>query len=291
MYRAMLFTVAVGVVAGGLTAADDDPIRQKLDAAKSAYDKEMARHHKAVVDWFEMREDAARRAGDKKALDQIKAERKVYDQQGELPASAPRQLTAQAETARKNLDAAYEQAIKDYTRAKKDTEAAEVEAEYQLFRFAATPLGRTVGRNVTRITNRNSERVIAVADGSKADGSPIIQFGYSGGADQKWKLVLAPDDHFLIQNDQSGTYLSKPVKDDKAVVLNRLYAAAEARHQQWKITPVKGEPDWYLIQNRASGKYLSVDFGSKDNAARMIQFKLNGPNGSADQHWKFERIE
>jgi hypothetical protein len=52
---------------------------------------------------------------------------------------------------------------------------------------------------------------------------------------------------------------------------------------------VPGEAGWYVVQNRVSGKYLSVDNGSRDNAAGVIQYRFNGPAGSADQWWRFEK--
>ncbi len=121
--------VLVGFVASACAAwADDkDPVKEKLFAAKVAYDKELREYRKQAEEWFDKQEDAARNDGNKKLVDQIKVDRKVFDEDGELPRSAPAVLKQRPGAARKTLETAYGEAIKAYTRDKKDDEAAAVE--------------------------------------------------------------------------------------------------------------------------------------------------------------------
>lgn len=112
-----------------LLAQDADPVRDKLVAARSAFAAEQKAIRKQADTWFDTREDAARKAGAKKLLEQIKAERTAFDDHEELPKNAPAALKSQQDKALKALEAAYTQALKDYTAAKKAEEAAAVGAE------------------------------------------------------------------------------------------------------------------------------------------------------------------
>jgi len=132
--------VAVGLVASAcaaLAADDKDSVKDKLFAAKVAYDKEMSTFRKAANEWLDKREDAARKAGDKKALDQLKEDRTAFDEQGVLPKTAPAAVQKQAAAARKTLETAYAEAVKAYTKAKMDDLAAAVEKDLESFRKTA----------------------------------------------------------------------------------------------------------------------------------------------------------
>ena len=136
-------TAAIGVagalVCGSFGADDKDPVKEKLFAAKVAYDKEMAQFRATAGDWFDKREEAARKAGDKKLLDQAKEDRKGFDELGVLPKAAPAAVQQKHDRARKALETAYGEAIKAYVKAKKDDEAAAVEKELASFRKGAAP--------------------------------------------------------------------------------------------------------------------------------------------------------
>src|SRR4051794_31588966 len=122
----------LGAIGAGY-AEDKDPVRDRLVTARTNYDNEMKQVHKQAEDWLDQRENAARKAGDKKVLDQVKDERKGYEESGELPRTAPATLRLRHERARKAMDAAYAEAVKEYTKAKKDEEATAVEEAWKAF--------------------------------------------------------------------------------------------------------------------------------------------------------------
>jgi hypothetical protein len=113
---------------------EKDPVREKLFAAKVAYDKEMSQFRAQVDEWFDKREEEARNAGDKKAVDLVKMERKAFEEEGDLPKGVPVALKQKPLMARRALEAAYSEAVKAYTKTKKDDEAAAVEKELENFR-------------------------------------------------------------------------------------------------------------------------------------------------------------
>ncbi len=134
----VLMASLVAAACAGVGADDKDPVKEKLFAAKVAYDKEMAQFRTTAGEWFDKREEAARKAGDKKALDQVKAEQKAFDETGDLPKAVPAAMRQKPILAKKALEAAYSQAVKDYVKAKKDAEAAAVETEWMTFANGTT---------------------------------------------------------------------------------------------------------------------------------------------------------
>jgi hypothetical protein len=132
---AVLFSAAVL----GLSAQDDDPVQSRLKIARTAYKVEFDRYRAAVAAYFEKREDAARSAGNKTLVDQIKSERTAFQDQGDLPSTAPLELRRTINAARLAFMSALQDAIKDYTKAKKDNLAAAVEKELTEFKFEDAP--------------------------------------------------------------------------------------------------------------------------------------------------------
>jgi hypothetical protein len=125
-----------GVLALGLSSvrADDaEAVKEKLFQAKKAYDAEVQKFKKAVSDQLDKREDTARKAGDKKVVDQVKAEREVFEKKGEIPSMIPMNVREPVNAARMKVDKAYSAAIKEYVRLKMDDAAGAIEKEQQGF--------------------------------------------------------------------------------------------------------------------------------------------------------------
>jgi hypothetical protein len=120
-------------------AGDVDAVKEKLFQAKKGFDAEVQNFKKAVSDLLDMREDTARKEGDKKDVDRIKAERAAFEKTGEptqvimIPDSIREPVTA----ARIKLNKAYTDAVKEYVRLKMDDEAEATEKEQQEFLFSS----------------------------------------------------------------------------------------------------------------------------------------------------------
>lgn len=135
MNRCLLVIVLAGLVT--TVRADSESARVKLDEAKAAYEASSEKYRAAVGVWLDKREASAREKGDKKLVDQVKAERQAFDERGELPPGAPVALKSRITSARAALDSAYKAAVREYTRAKRDEEAAAVEKEWEQFKADA----------------------------------------------------------------------------------------------------------------------------------------------------------
>lgn len=116
---------------------DTDAIKENLFKAKKAYDEETQKFRAAVGEYFDKREDEARKSGNKKGVDQVKIDRDRFEQAGDLPPGCPKGPIAQAAAARTKLDGAYDTAVKEFTRLKEDAAAAATEKEQQEFLFSS----------------------------------------------------------------------------------------------------------------------------------------------------------
>jgi hypothetical protein len=125
--------VLVSVVPA-LRAADDDPVLAKLDKAKAAYHADIEKYQVGVAASFDRQEEAARKNGDKKLIDQLKSERQAFVENRELPKVAPAAFKFQLSSARSSLEAAYRNAVKEYIKSKQDDEAAAIEKEWDVFK-------------------------------------------------------------------------------------------------------------------------------------------------------------
>jgi hypothetical protein len=96
----------------------------------------MEAFRKLMGEYFDKREETARGAGNKKLVDQIKEEREDFDKNGNLHPSVPMSLKRKAAGAIATLEAAYETAMKGYTKAKKDDDASATEKELDRFKRA-----------------------------------------------------------------------------------------------------------------------------------------------------------
>jgi hypothetical protein len=134
--RHLLLALFTGVLAFGLCPAradDAEAVKEKLFQAKKAYDAEVQKFKKAITDQLDKREDDARKAGNKKQVDQIKVERDAFEKTGELPQMVPSSIREPVTAARTKLDKAYTTAVKEYLKSKMDDAADATEKERQEF--------------------------------------------------------------------------------------------------------------------------------------------------------------
>ena len=133
--RLVFIFICTMALATAAQAADDavDAVKARLDKAKTAFQAEVENYRKAGEKYFDARESAARNAGDKQAVDTIKSQRQVFVATDELPNDAPKNLKQKLANARSMMEAAYQAAIKDYVRARKDDAASAIEKEMNAF--------------------------------------------------------------------------------------------------------------------------------------------------------------
>jgi hypothetical protein len=132
LFYRLLLSIHIGVFAVGMSPAradDADMVKEKLFQAKKEYDAEVQKFKKSVTELLDKREDTARNSGNKKVVDQIKAERDAFERTGELPSTVPASLREPLTAVRVKLDKTYAAVIKDYVRLKMDDAAGAAEKE------------------------------------------------------------------------------------------------------------------------------------------------------------------
>jgi len=117
-------------------AAQDDPIKAQLTAAKQDFEKDMAAAHSALATLLTDKEAGAQKAGNLTLLEKVRAEQTAFESNDELPKSvSTRTYTEANKKARANLEDAYLAARKAYTQAGQIDDANAVDQELQAFRI------------------------------------------------------------------------------------------------------------------------------------------------------------
>jgi hypothetical protein len=130
-----------------------------------------------------------------------------------------------------------------------------------------------------RVTNRNSGKVADLVSGSTANNAEVKQYGWNGGANQKWEFQDAGSGYFRIINQNSGKCLdvASASTADGANIIQ--YACGSAQNQQWQWAATGS---YFQIRSRHSGKCLDVVSSSTGDGADIQQYTCgNGTN----QQW------
>jgi len=120
--------IAACLLASTFEARGDD-VRESLDKAKNEYEQSQSKYQDIANEYFDKREEAARKQGNKKLVDQIKGERETFEATGELPPTAPATIRVRPLSALTILTRAYTNAVKECTRTKQDDLAAAIAKE------------------------------------------------------------------------------------------------------------------------------------------------------------------
>ena len=198
MIRTAVLLAGLLGACGAAHGDDNDPVKDKLFASKKAYDAEMKLYRKAAEEWFAKREGTARNDGNRKLVDQVKAERTAFEETGALAKGVPTAIPQQAATARKALEAAYLLAVKEYLIAKNDDAAAAIEIElkhFQATRPEAKPDAKDLYSAGTILSgqlkwngdpgNHNYMIIITERTGKGFRGVARLDYGPSGDAKRK----------------------------------------------------------------------------------------------------------
>jgi hypothetical protein len=167
-------------------------------------------------------------------------------------------------------------------------------AKAALAGIAATAVSRALGGGLLggagrptgpmyRIRNAASGKLLADPQGSRDDGTRIIQWDDTGGPDQAWQLDRGPHGQTRLWNVASGKLLANPQgsRDNGTEIIQ--WREDGGPEQEWVLEP--GPRGGVRIRNVASGKLLANPQGSRDNGTTMIQWQ---DDGGPEQEWLFE---
>lgn len=220
--RSLAFVALFACPFAAAHAGQDDPVRTKnekaIAKARAAYQEELEKLDGAVAKYFTGLETAARKKGDKKALDAIQRERLLFDLVGTAPPGAPPALGQKATTAANALAAAYTVAVKEYTKAGRDDLAGD--SQKRLDALKALGKDGTVPRYLLLVNAKTGLNASAEKEDG-ARGSPLVQVGTTHKPNQHWQIVPTADPNvFHIKNRAGGHFFNIGGTDkDKAQLI------------------------------------------------------------------------
>ena len=131
-----------------------------------------------------------------------------------------------------------------------------------------------------RIVNRRSGKVLDVNGASTADGATIIQWPWTGAANQQWRLLPNFDGSFSLLSVHSGRVLDSPGGSSQGAALIQ-WTGNSSTNQWWRLVPAT--TGYHRLVNVRNGWCADVESGSTADGARVIQWAANG---GANQEWQ-----
>lgn len=136
-----------------------------------------------------------------------------------------------------------------------------------------------------KIIAKHSGKGLDVTANSTANGAPIQQWNYSGGANQKFIINDVGSGYYNIVNVGSGKCLDVTNASTSNNAAIQQWGYSGGTNQQWSI--VSTGNGYYKIINRNSGKGLDVTAASTSNGALIQQYNFaNGDN----QLWQLGKL-
>jgi alpha-glucosidase len=125
-----------------------------------------------------------------------------------------------------------------------------------------------------RIKSANSDKVLAIDDGDKAEGAKVVQRVVQPSEGQQWKFVKNGD-YYNIVNRKTGMSMnvSGASKDQGAPIIQWGAKDNNRKDQQWSI---EKKDDHFVFKARNSGLVLDVAGASKDRKVELIQWPFSG---------------
>ena len=130
-----------------------------------------------------------------------------------------------------------------------------------------------------RITARHSGKVMDVIGASTANSAEVKQWGWNGGANQKWSLVDVGGGYFQIVNQNSGKCLDVASGSTANGANVIQYSCGTGTNQQWQWVATGSN---FQIRARHSGKGLDVVSAGTGDGTDIQQYTCGG---GTNQQW------
>jgi alpha-L-fucosidase 2 len=141
-------------------------------------------------------------------------------------------------------------------------------------------LPATASTGPSRLVNRRSGAVLDVSGGSTADGAKVIQWPWSGSANQQWRLLPNRDGSFRLSCARSGKVLDSPGGSGQGAALVQ-WADNGGTNQWWTLVPATS--GYHRLVNVGNGWCVDVEGGSTANGAGIVQRPVSG---ESSQEWQ-----
>ena len=149
---------------------------------------------------------------------------------------------------------------------------------------SSNPTPTPTGSSYYKIVNRNSGQVLDISGASTANGGAVIQWPYSGGANQQWREISVNGGYKLV-NRNSGLLLDDPGGSKTAGTKLDQWGDSNGSNQWWNL--VSAGSGYYYLVNQSSGLYADVTGASTSNGAAVIEWSSTG---GANQQWSLVQV-
>lgn len=133
------------------------------------------------------------------------------------------------------------------------------------------------------VYNKYSGLVLDDPASATTNGAIMDQWGYNGGANQKWTFSKNSDGTYTITNETSNMVLEDPGFSESNGTKIDQWASNGGENQHWIVDP--GEDGCYTILNAYSGLALEDPGYSTANGTQIDQW---GYNNGANQRWRLQ---
>ncbi len=158
-----------------------------------------------------------------------------------------------------------------------------VQAQYD--NLSITPGTTATYAGTYQLVNRNSGKVLDVANNDTADGSLVDQWDANNGANQQWTVQSTGDGYYTLTGVQSGKPLEVAAGNPNEGTQLDIRGATGGVEQQWRVVP---SGDGYAtLESRATGMFTDVSGSSTTDGAEAIEWPLNGGN---NQQWQLVKV-
>ncbi len=140
--------------------------------------------------------------------------------------------------------------------------------------------GRTVPDGRYSFASRLSNKVIDLVNGSTADGTDAIQWGWDGGNDQKWDLAYLGNGQYKLTGLASGKLLEISGASTANGGVVQIWPSNNNNCQKWTVRPA-GD-GFFKLLNVNSGKSLDIQNNSTADGAAILQYT---DIGASNQQW------
>jgi hypothetical protein len=139
-----------------------------------------------------------------------------------------------------------------------------------------------VSNGVYKIVNRNSGLALDAKGQATTNGTPVQQYAYSGGNNQRWAVTNLGSSYKIV-GVQSGLSLDVKGQSTANGAALQLYSYGGGANQQWIITSTSG--GYSAIKGVQSGKLVEALGGGTTNGTPVDQWSSTGGN---NQQWILE---
>jgi hypothetical protein len=143
-------------------------------------------------------------------------------------------------------------------------------------------VGRLIPDGTYRVFSRKSNKALTASNGATSNGTPLVQWTYGGGDEQKWTFTHQSDGQYKVTGVASGRVMDVAGVSTANGAAIQLWdwMSVDNPNQRWTIAP-SGD-GFFKLTAVHSGKAVDVNSGSTADGATIIQWPYGGgPN----QQW------